>query len=278
MGRIAVAIAVLFGLLPAPVLAGTPSGSVNNDGSITATTGSNGSSAEPGSSGAGGGGGSAAKPVCTSWTRAHHPDGRWEQQWSTGTATWWVRRCLINGRWVDQAEPRVQREQQQTDPATLRQRAFDSVTKRLPLPLPRLAPAPELGVVQVGAWFWTEPSMWNPVTARAEVPGAWAEVTATPTTLRYQPGDGALGSGDATCAGPGPVWTPAAGDLAPSPCMYTYTHSSRLAPGGRWPAQLSIEWTVRYRLSDGRSGSLQRLTTAAPVAVTVQEIQALVSG
>jgi hypothetical protein len=164
------------------------------------------------------------------------------------------------------------------DPATLRQGAFDSVTRQLPRPVPGLAPSPDLGVVRVGAWFWTEPSTWRPVTARAEVPGAWAEVTATPSTLRYRPGDGPLGTGDATCTGPGPVWTPAAGDDAPSPCMYAYAHSSRLAPGGRWPAELVIEWIVRYHLSDGRTGSLPRLTTSAPVAVTVQEIQALVVG
>jgi hypothetical protein len=161
---------------------------------------------------------------------------------------------------------------------TLRQGALDTVTKRLPKPVPGLAPSADLALVNLGTWFWTEPSTWTPVTARAEVPGAWAEVTATPSLLRFRPGDGPLGSGDATCAGPGPVWTPAVDDATPSPCMYAYPHSSRLAPGGRWPAELSIEWTVRYRLSDGRSGSLQRLTTTAPLSVAVQEIQALVTG
>src|SRR5262245_50382609 len=92
-----------------------------NEGSITASVSDERPSARPGSSS----GGSATAdsghpPVCTEWVRIRFPDGRWEQQWAEGVASWWFRKCLVNGRWVEQQRPRVESTQQSVDPATLR--------------------------------------------------------------------------------------------------------------------------------------------------------------
>lgn len=154
--------------------------------------------------------------------------------------------------------------------------ARDDVRRQLPNPSIGLAPAAERGVVHLGTWVWTT-TPWRPVTATATIPGLAATVTATPTRLRFDPGDGSKGTGPLTCTGPGQPWQPVDGDDTPSACMYTYGHASSLHPTGRWPATLSIDWAVSYAATDGTSGGLGTITTATAQPVTVGEIQALVT-
>jgi hypothetical protein len=163
------------------------------------------------------------------------------------------------------------------DPVDLATLAFDEVKRRLPAPTPGFAPPSTDAVVQVGTWFWTAPGTWSPVSATAYVPGLSATVTATPTRLRFSPGDGSFGTGDVVCNGPGQAWTTADGDDAVSPCQYTYRHSSALASSGRWAASLAIDWAVRFTSSAGASRSLGSLTTTRQVPMRVGEIQAIVT-
>jgi hypothetical protein len=162
------------------------------------------------------------------------------------------------------------------DPADLAKMAYDQVVKKLPKPKATFAPPAANGVVQVGAWFWTDPSTWKPVTATASIPGLSATVTAVPATLTMDPGDGKYGTGPVTCTGPGKVWTPADGDDGVSPCQYTYRHSSSLSRTGTWKATLSIGWKVSFNASTGQSRPLDSLTTSRSYDLQVGEIQALV--
>ncbi|MCK9895041.1 hypothetical protein [Frankia sp. AgB32] len=151
--------------------------------------------------------------------------------------------------------------------------AVDEVRRRLPTPHGSFSPAAAAVVVGVPVWF-AVPGQWAPVVASARIPAASVTVTATPTVLRFDPGDGAPA---VSCAGPGPVF--AAGMPAPATppaCSYTYRNASTIAPDGRaWPATLAIDWAVTWAASDGEHDLLPGVTTRMTIPVSVQEIEAV---
>lgn len=163
----------------------------------------------------------------------------------------------------------------------LGEQGANSIYGLLPAPAPGMAPPPSEGIVNVGAWIWTGTSSWRNYSVTAWVPTPtgiiWARTTARPVALRFSPGDGSFGSGPIACDGPGPQWHALLGDDTPSPCMYTYQHSSVVDPTGRFAATLSIEWAVTWQSNVGSGGSLTGATTTTALPITVREIQALVS-
>src|SRR6201999_1256503 len=96
------------------------------------------------------------------------------------------------------------------------QLALDSADIVLPEPHNLPDGVPQL--TGMPTWFWLDPASWGPVTARAELPGVWAEVTATPTTSVWTPGDGGA---PVTCTGPGRAHP--GGDTIETDCGHTYT-------------------------------------------------------
>src|ERR1035437_288688 len=131
-------------------------------------------------------------------------------------------------------------------PVQLAQQAFATLT--LPKPVPpsspsgaRLPDGRPYTVVQVPTWYWTTPASYQPKTARAAVGPVWAQVAVTPVALTFAPGD--VGS-TVSCAGPGKVWTPQAGQWAHSPdgCDYAYPQSTYGYPGGLLTATYGIVW------------------------------------
>jgi hypothetical protein len=167
----------------------------------------------------------------------------------------------------------------QPTPGQLGQIARDAVIARLPAPRPRTAPPADRAIVHSGMWFWTDASIWNAVSITAWVPTPsgvlWSRTTARPTSLVMAPG--APGSTPVSCPGPGRVWGPSDGDDTVSACTITYVHDSSLAPSGRFPAVLGIDWSISWSSSTGQAGVLAGHRTTAPVAVGVSEIQALVT-
>lgn len=164
---------------------------------------------------------------------------------------------------------------------TLAQQASSVVYENIPAPWGNFAPPAHRGIVKLGTWFWVSPLMWIPIRATAWVPTPAGPVavttTATPKELIFDPGDGALGSGEVSCRGPGLPWIDAFGDTMPSSCMYTYRHSSSTQPGGVFRATLSVEWEVTWTSSLGARGSLGTVTLDAHHNIVVREIQGLVS-
>ena len=234
-------------------------GAVDGNDSITVWVGS----------GSGDGGGSShggSGVTCTYVTKAGAPDQiTWEYEGVTNYLN--IRTCsdgTVTLVWIPLLSSR--------DLATM---ARDEITKRLPAPVVELAPAASQGIVHVGTWIWTDPAVWQPVTATASIPGLAATTTALPVRLRFDPGDGTYGTGPITCAGPGEPWRPDVGDDQTSSCMYRYDHASSLAASGRWTATMSIDWAVSFTASDGTGASLGTLTTRTRQPVTVGELEAL---
>ncbi|MCA1192885.1 hypothetical protein [Saccharopolyspora sp. 6V] len=159
--------------------------------------------------------------------------------------------------------------------------------EQLQLPLPTPAHSPDVAlpdgraatVVGEHTWFRTERARWVPVSRRVESGAVWAEVTATPTRLSVDPGNG---QARVSCPGPGTPYTRDAGLHAPSPdCDLVYERSSAGAPGEQVRAQWAITWAVSWRGFDGTvpvGGTLPEMTSRADVDLAVVEAQALTTG
>ena len=166
----------------------------------------------------------------------------------------------------------------QRSAASLVAEGRDRIDELLVAPAVMSAPPISNGIVKVGMWFWTDPAAYvsHEVTAWLPTPSGvvWATTRARPIGLEFVPGepDGQT----ARCAGPGDAWTRADGDEAVSECMYTYRHSSAIAPRGAFDTSLSIVWEITWSTSNGASGAGPQLRTTTTTSVTVNEIQALV--
>lgn len=149
------------------------------------------------------------------------------------------------------------------DPAALAQSVVDSVP--LHLPGPHTSP-PEGGFQLTGVetWFWLDPDTWEPVSARAELPGVWAEVTATPVRAAWEPGDG---SATVTCDGPGREHPGT--ERASTDCGHTYVDV------GTFTVHVEVTWEVTWRSSTGAAGELDAITVAADLPLEVQQRQAV---
>jgi len=152
--------------------------------------------------------------------------------------------------------------------------AADAIRKDLPEPHAAFSPPAARSVVHLPVWFAVPAAQWAPVSVTADVPGLSATVTATPTDLIFEPGDG---GGQVSCAGPGPQWQAGMDEPASVPaCSYTYTDASSIAPDGHaWAGDLSIRWRVAWAATNGQGGALNTLTTTSTYALAVREIQAV---
>lgn len=166
-------------------------------------------------------------------------------------------------------------------PAQLAQQAYRQL--QLPLPTPRHSPDLTLGngapsvVVGEHTWVWTDPQTFVPQSKRVQVGAVWALVTATPTGLGFDPGNG---DPAITCAGVGTPYDPSRfgpHDASPD-CDYVYTRSSYGLPGDQVRATYSITWHVTWTGSTGTGsvgGVLPDLRSQANALMAVAEVQAL---
>ena len=166
-------------------------------------------------------------------------------------------------------------------PEKLAQQAYAQL--RLPLPTPEHSPdlllADGRAAVLVGehTWVWTDRSRFRSQSRRLRVGPVWAEVTATPVGLSFDPGNG---DPILSCRGPGTAFVPGrSGPHAPSPtCDYLYSRSSADAPGGVVTVEYGIRWQVRWTGSTGAApagGQLPDMTSRAATSFAVAEAQAV---
>lgn len=131
-------------------------------------------------------------------------------------------------------------------------------------------------VVNADAWYWLDPSFWQPVSASVSSAGLSVTVTATPATATWTSGDG----GSVTCSGPGtayPVGAPNPPAQSPT-CGHAFTRSSSGFPGGMYSLRAQVSWQIGWRASNGETGTFPAMTTSATAQVRVVEVQALVTG
>lgn len=148
-------------------------------------------------------------------------------------------------------------------PEILAQAVRDEVA--IAVPRPGTSPAgPQ--VTGLRTWFWLDRSAWRPVTARAELPGLWAEVTATPVRATWTPGDG---SPPVTCEGPGRPHPGTAG--ATTTCGHTYTRT------GAHTLRVAVTYAVTWRSSTGASGTQDPIVLGTTAPVTVEQRQVVVT-
>lgn len=148
--------------------------------------------------------------------------------------------------------------------ALLALHAREQVT--LTAPRPRLSPDGVPQVTGLRTWFWLDPAAWQAETVRAEIPGLWTEVTATPTRADWDPGDGAA---PITCAGPGRPH-PGTSD-ATTDCGHAYEVV------GSYSLSVTVTYTVTWRSSTGETGVQDPFVLRADLPVTVTQRQVVLS-
>ena len=157
-------------------------------------------------------------------------------------------------------------------PAVLAQEAYGL----LRLPAPTIERSPDAtnsdrGIPYTWAnlwtWFWTSPDTFTAKARTVSAGAVAATATATPTALIFDPG---TGDAPVTCHGPGRPWLQADGDKAPTGggCGYLYRHISASVT-----TTVSIRWTVTWTGSNGETGQLPPLTTAASSTFAVEQVQ-----
>ena len=164
------------------------------------------------------------------------------------------------------------------DPAVLAQQARTELT--LPSPAAHRSPPesnsdPAYGGlpytwVGLSTFFWVDD--WQPLARTVELRGVSATVTATPTGLTFDPGDGSAAVG---CDGPGRPWVAADGNRPPSngACGYTYR---TVTPNGPLTATTSVQWSVSWTSNTGASGTFPTSTTSSSSSFLVEQIQVVI--
>jgi len=165
------------------------------------------------------------------------------------------------------------------NPAVLAQQAYT----QLALPKPTLGRSPDLAkgdpakggqsytIVNLWTRYFTDPATWAPASRTVTLRGVFATVTATPTALMFDPGDG---NAAVFCAGPGAPWSEADGFNPPSEgeCGYQYKKVEATPIVGTE----SISWTVSWIGSGGSGGQFPAATTSASSQFIVEQIQIVV--
>jgi hypothetical protein len=163
---------------------------------------------------------------------------------------------------------------------TLAERARNQL--RLPVPAVGQSPVGQT-LVNLPTWWWVEPSSWRGLRQRTQAGPVWAEVTATPVSTLWDPGDG---SEPLVCAGPGTAYDrsrPEAGQS--TDCSYIYRRSSAEQPqtgpdvnNRYFTVRVTTVWDVSWRGSGGSGGSLPRLTRTSSFPLAVAQRQTVVTG
>lgn len=148
--------------------------------------------------------------------------------------------------------------------------------ERTPLPEPQIAMAPSSDIpqlVNLATFLWLPAEQWQPETVSASAGGVTSTVTATPTRVVWD-----MGQGDSVvCDGPGVPYRPELPDnQQPSDCSYTYPRSSAGQPGQAYQVTATVEWETTWAVTGAPGGgSLGTATSSSTTSVQVAELQSL---
>lgn len=144
----------------------------------------------------------------------------------------------------------------------------------LPAPAVELSPRPPIPLlVTMPTFLWIDPGQWVPVTASASAAGVTSTVTATPSRVVWDMGNGE----SVSCAGPGAAYSPALpDDQQPSDCKYSYPRSSAGARSQTFTLKATLEFDVTWvAVGAPGGGSLGTARRSTTTPVQVAEIQVL---
>ena len=155
------------------------------------------------------------------------------------------------------------------DPRAMALSARESIRVAAP-PITTSPSADDRLYTQVQTWLWLDEQWWTSYSATATAGRVSATVTATPTTARWDTGDG----GGTTCRGPGVPWRRGMPDSA-TYCKHTYAHSSAGREGGTYTLAVTVTFEISWSSNTGAGGTLEAIERTASRDVEVGEIQAV---
>lgn len=121
-------------------------------------------------------------------------------------------------------------------------------------------------------WMWVDEAQWRTVSATESLRGATVTLSATPTYVSWD-----MGNGDTvSCAGPGRAWVTGMPEDAPTNCSYAY--ASMVDPtGDTWTVTAQINYTLAWTCSGNcggqTSGDLGEQLAAAGDTTTITVYQ-----
>lgn len=161
------------------------------------------------------------------------------------------------------------------DPLVLAQSAREQLTP--PLPRPRTNPTADRSqLVNLRTWLWIDPGGWQPLSKTASAGAVSATVTAVPSSVRWEMGDGAA----VECRGPGTPYDPSRPESAQSTsCSHTYKRSSAGQANQRYTVRVTITYGVSWTVTGAPGGGdLGVIESSESLPLRVAEGQAIVVG
>lgn len=141
----------------------------------------------------------------------------------------------------------------------------ETVTITPSAPVLGTSPDPGNHLVNVEAWFWAE--NWDGPSGSATAGAVTVVVSAEPTTLVIDPGDG---SAPFTCVGPQPAYDPQLPSSAQSSdCTHTYTRA------GTYTATATLVYDVSFTSNVDVAGDLGTIEASSTTVLEVSEAQAI---
>ncbi len=163
------------------------------------------------------------------------------------------------------------------DPYAVARQAENS----LKLPSPSMSFNPStVSVVNLPTWLWIDDDIWHPYPVTASVGPVSATAVATPTSVTWLTGDGAV----VLCAGPGTAFDPSKPAARQSTqCDHTYSVSSsgQTSPDGNpndgaFDVTATIHWSVSWSANGAAGGGeLPALSTSALATVRVEQVESV---
>jgi len=160
-------------------------------------------------------------------------------------------------------------------------RVAQQLVRRAPFELAdaKIAPPPTYHTyINYLNWLWIPEGQWHEVSVSLTVRGAMVTLTATPTYVAWDMGNGERVS----CAGPGRAWVRGMPEDAPTNCSFRYG-SMQDAEGDRWTVAARIHYTLRWTCTGNcggqTSGDLGAVTALAgdPTSIRVLQRQTVVT-
>lgn len=163
---------------------------------------------------------------------------------------------------------------QPVDPYVLAQSAKAQLSP--PLPRPRTNPTADRSqLVNLRTWLWIDPGAWQPLSSPPiSLGGVTVTATASPTSVRWEMGDGAV----VTCPGPGTPYDPSRPEAAQSTgCAHTYKRSSAGKPNQLYTVRVTITYGVSWTVTGAPGGGdLGVIDSSETLGLRVAEGQAVV--